>query len=80
MTGVALCPSGVDRRTLLRGAAAGGVWGLVVATALLGLSFYQCGTLCLGQIVDTAALSVASGIVGIGPLVLLRRAEQTSAK
>jgi hypothetical protein len=52
----------------------------VVSIALLGLSLYQCGTVCLGQIVDTTALSLLAGIVAIGPLALLRRKAQIPAR
>ncbi len=69
----------LDRRTLVRGLAAGLAWGAIVATALLGLSFYQCGTFCLGQIVETTALSIAAGMLAIGPLALFRGSTQASA-
>lgn len=67
----------LDRATVLRGIAAGTAWGAVVAAALLGLSFYRCGGVCLGQIVETTALSVAVGVVAIGPVAVFRR-EDTS--
>ncbi len=63
----------LDRAATLHGVAFGSVWGVTVAGALLGLSFYQCGIICLGQIVETTILSVAWGVVAIGPLALLRR-------
>jgi hypothetical protein len=80
MTALASPQLRFDRATVLRGIAAGTVWGVVVSTALLGLSLYQCGTVCLGQIVDTTALSVLAGIVAIGPLALLRRKAQIPAR
>jgi hypothetical protein len=73
MTALTLHWPNLDRRTVLRGIAGGAVWGVTVATALLGLSLYRCGPLCLGQIVETTSLSVATGIMAIGPLVLFRR-------
>lgn len=66
----------VERATILRGIAAGTLWGVTVAAALLGLSYYQCGSICLGQIVDTTALSLLAGIVAIGPVAALRRANR----
>ena len=73
MTALTLyCPK-LDRRTALRGIGGGTIWGVSVATALLGFSYYQCGAICLGQIIDTTVMSVAIGIVTIGPLALLRR-------
>ena len=74
MTAPALFAPGLDRRMLMRGLAAGTAWGAIVAVALLAMSFYQCGTICLGQIVDTTALSIAAGIMAIGPLAIFRRA------
>ena len=66
----------LERTTILRAIAAGTLWGATVSAALLGLSFYQCGCICLGQVVDTTALSLLAGIVAIGPLVLFRREAQ----
>jgi hypothetical protein len=63
----------LERAAMLRGVAAGTLWGVTVAAALLGLSFYQCGSICLGQIVDTTALSMLAGIVAIGPVAAFRR-------
>ena len=62
--------------TILRGIAAGTLWGVTVSAGLLGLSFYQCGSICLGQIVDTTALSLLAGIVAIGPVAAFRRADR----
>lgn len=70
----------IDMATLLHGIAAGFAWGLIVATALLALAFHQWGTVCLAQIVDTMALSIAAGILTIGPLALLRRRAQASVQ
>lgn len=66
----------LDRATMRRGIAAGTAWSAVVSAALLGLMFYQCGTLCIGQIVETSVLSIVTGIVAIGPVALLRREAQ----
>jgi hypothetical protein len=70
----------INRYTLLRGIAAGSAWGVAVAAALLTLSFYQCSTICLGEIIDTAAWSVTAGIAAMGPLVAFCRAEQIPAQ
>ena len=72
MTTLALPQLTFDRRAVLRGVAAGLAWGVIVSGGLLGLSFYQCGTICLGQVVDTTALSVMAGIVAIGPVAMIR--------
>ena len=73
MTALTLLAPGLDRRMLMRGLAGGTVWGAIVAAALLALSFYQCGTICLGQIVETTALSILLGIGAVGPLAVFRR-------
>lgn len=73
MTAPALRWPKPDRKTIWRGLTTGTAWGLIVATALLALSFHQGGTICLGQMVETTALSITAGIVAIGPLALLRR-------
>jgi hypothetical protein len=78
MTALTLPQLRLDRARVLRGIAAGVAWGGTVSAALLALSFYQCGTICFGQIVDTTALSVAAGIVAIGPLATVRRAAAVS--
>jgi hypothetical protein len=80
MTTLALPRLNLDRPAILRGLAAGTAWGIAVASALLGLSYYRCGGVCLSQIVETAALSVAAGIVAVGPLALLRREPQMPAQ
>jgi hypothetical protein len=80
MTALALIVRGLDRRTLMRGLAGGSAWGVTVAAALLALSFHQCGTICLGQIVDTTLLSVILGICAIGPLAVLRHKAQAFAR
>jgi hypothetical protein len=79
MTAPALRWNKPGRGTILRGVTAGTAWGLIVAAALLALSFHQGGTICLGQMVETTVLSIAAGIVAIGPLVLLRRPAQIRA-
>jgi hypothetical protein len=80
MTQLTLLAPGLDPRMLMRGIAGGTAWGVAVAVALLALSFYQCGTICLGQIVETTVLSVAAGILTIGPLALFRREAQAPAQ
>ncbi|MFZ5693739.1 MAG: hypothetical protein ACOY5F_21095 [Pseudomonadota bacterium] len=69
-----------DRTALTRAIAGGVAWGAAVAGGLLAVTFAQCGTICLGQIVETLALSAAAGLVTIGPLALLRRPLMASAQ
>jgi hypothetical protein len=73
MTALTIPPLKIDRAAIVRGIAGGGVWGMFVASALLGISFYQCGSICVGQIVETTTLAVASGVVAIGPLAAFKR-------
>jgi hypothetical protein len=79
MTAVSLVTPDINRHTLMRAIAGGTAWGATVAAALLAVLFYQCGTICLGQIVETTALSIAAGILTIGPVAMLRR-EAASAQ
>jgi len=78
MATIALPRLKINRATVLRGVALGSTWGATVAAALLGLSFYKCGVICLGQIVETTALSIAAGMLAIGPLAALRPADAAS--
>lgn len=80
MTALTLPQFTLDRARVLRGIAAGIAWGAVVSAALLGLSFHHCGSICLGQIAETTALSVAAGIAAMGPLVMIRREAAASAQ
>ena len=80
MSAFARTSSAIDVATLVRGIAAGFAWGVTVAAALLALAFHQWGTICLAQIVDTMGLSIAAGILTIGPLALLRRRAQASVQ
>jgi hypothetical protein len=79
---IALAPhwGGMERTALIHGIAGGVAWGVTVATALLAFTLYQCGTICLGQIVETTTLSIAAGILTIGPLALLRRPSDAAAQ
>lgn len=72
MTALALNLS-LDRTALVRGALAGIAWGLVMTAALLGMAYADCGLTCDLDVATTTALSVATGLVAIGPLALLGR-------
>jgi len=62
-----------DRGVLLRGLLAGIGWGLVMAAGLLGMAYAQCGLSCDLDVTTTTAISVATGLVAIGPLAALAR-------
>jgi len=58
----------LDRDAVTRMFAAGTAWGLTLAAGLFALGAWQCGLPCPGDVVITTALSVAAGIVTIGPI------------
>lgn len=70
----------LERTTILRVVGFGTAWGVAVAGALLGLSLYQDGSICLGQIVETTTLAIASGTLTIGPLAALRRGHSADGR
>jgi hypothetical protein len=70
----------LDRATIARGIGFGTLWGVTVAGALLGLSFYQCGSICLGQIVETTTLAIGAGVIAIGPLAARRGGKSAAAR
>ncbi len=63
-------PSGRD---LWRGLAAGTLWGLTLTAGLAAMTAWQCGGLCLPEVAVNAVLSVAGGILGIGPIAAYGR-------
>jgi hypothetical protein len=62
-------------QTGLRMVAFGAIWGLMLSAGLTALSFYDCGVICEGDVIATTAMSVAAGIVTIGPLAAFRRTD-----
>jgi len=58
----------VDRAVVLRGIVAGTVWGLALSAGFVGIALTQCGLPCPDDIAFTTLVSVATGIVAIGPL------------
>ncbi|HWK94394.1 MAG TPA: hypothetical protein VNR39_03125 [Pseudolabrys sp.] len=63
----------IDRHALMRGAFAGIGWGLVMAAGLLGMAYAECGLSCDLDVAGTTAICVATGLVAVGPLAMLRR-------
>jgi hypothetical protein len=59
---------------LPRGILAGVGWGLTMGLALPLLSFLDCGVVCLSDVAVTTVVSVAAGILAIGPLAAFRSA------
>lgn len=64
-------PQKLPRGAAFRVIAGGTLWGLALSGGLLSLSYYSCGVVCLGDALVTTALSVAAGIITIGPVTLL---------
>lgn len=62
-------PAGAARRAVL----AGSGWGVAMGVGLPALTFFNCGTICLSEVALTGAISIAAGIVTIGPLAVLSR-------
>jgi hypothetical protein len=59
--------------TILRMVAAGAAWGVLMSAGFIGLSAWNCGGVCLGEVLHTTAICVGTGLVAIGPLGALRR-------
>lgn len=57
-----------DRTVLMRGILAGSAWGLILSAGLFGVASWQCGLPCPDDVAFTTLVSVATGIVTIGPL------------
>ena len=58
----------------LRMLGAGVAWGVLFASGFTALSYFDCGVICPEDVVVTGAISIAVGIVAIGPVAALRRA------
>ena len=64
------------RRDLWRGVAAGTIWGLTLTAGLAAMTAWQCGGLCLPEVAVNTVLSVAGGILGIGPIAAYGRRDR----
>ena len=54
---------------LRRGLAAGAAWGASLTVALTALAAWQCGgVICIDEAIWLASVSVATGILAIGPV------------
>ena len=63
----------LTKRAWLRAVVAGSAFGLLLTTGLTAMTAWQCGGVCLSEIAINTALSLASGILGIGPLAAYGR-------
>ena len=60
-----------DPQALRRAALFGAGWGLTFASAMTAMNLYANGCVCIDEAVWTTAVSLAAGIVAIGPVALL---------
>jgi hypothetical protein len=63
----------LTKREVLRALAAGTAFGVVLTAGFTAMAAWQCGGICLPEIVDNAALSLAAGIFGLGPVAAYGR-------
>lgn len=52
---------------------AGTVWGTAMTAGIAGMTFWNCGMVCPDDIAMTTAISVAAGILAIGPIAAYGR-------
>jgi hypothetical protein len=55
-------------RGALRAVTAGSAWGAFFTAGTAAYGWASCGIICIDEVATTAAISVAAGIVTIGPL------------
>ena len=58
----------LTRNEVLRMLIAGTSWGVAMSAGLAGMTFWNCGMICQDDLIKTTALSIAAGILTIGPL------------
>ena len=60
-------------RSATRALVAGCAWGSILTAGFTAHAWSSCGIICIDDVLVTAAISMAAGIVAIGPLATLRR-------
>jgi hypothetical protein len=58
----------LSRRDVARGLVAGVAFCIILTAGFAAMSAWQCGGVCLPETADNAALSLAAGLFGIGPV------------
>jgi hypothetical protein len=58
----------LTQRDYLRGVLAGSAWGLTVTAGLAAMSAWEYGGICVPELVVNTGLSLAGGILAIGPV------------
>ena len=57
----------------LRALAAGLAFGAILTAGFTAMAAWQCGGVCLPEVLDNAMLSFAAGILGLGPVAAYGR-------
>ena len=63
----------LTQREALRALAAGLAFGAVLTAGFAAMAAWQCGGVCLPEVIDNAMLSFAAGILGLGPVAAYGR-------
>jgi hypothetical protein len=58
----------LTRRDIARGAAAGVAFCVFLTTGFAAMAAWQCGGVCLPEVAGNAVLSLAAGLIGLGPV------------
>ncbi len=58
----------LTRGDIARGLAASVAFCIILTSGFAAMSAWQCGGVCLPETVDNAMLSLAAGLIGLGPL------------
>jgi len=58
----------LSRRDVKRALLAGSAWGLMLSAGLTAVTAWSCGSVCLPEVAVNAGLSLAGGVLGIGPV------------
>lgn len=58
---------------LSRAVIAGTAWGLIMGAGLAVLALHDCGGICVPDAALTTAISIAAGILTIGPIAAVGR-------
>lgn len=61
-------PSRLSGRLALRAIGAGAAWGAIFTAGMTAYGWASCGIICIDEVAMTATISMAAGIVTIGPL------------
>jgi hypothetical protein len=48
-------------------------WGLILTAGLTAMTAWQCGAVCLPEVMENALLSIAGGILSVGAVAAYGR-------